>query len=71
MKTAFLLAALALPNNPQSDFYLFKWYIEKTRPDLMVIYVHPDEKLLYPKAEETPIRIGEPSLRVWVVRRSA
>lgn len=71
MNIVFLLCALALPHNAQSDYFLFTKYIETTKPEYILVYIHPDEYLLNPNAECTPLMLGSPLLRIWAIKRSA
>lgn len=79
MEELFLTAALALPAlhaNLLSEYWLLKVYLESRIPDYTIVYVHKDEKLLTPGAEDTHLfvrdrRTGEAMQRVWAIKRSA
>lgn len=68
----FLIAALALPGLPQTqfnDYNLLREFLESKYPEYEVFYIAEGEELLMKNAEWTPLM--HEGLRIWTLPRRA
>lgn len=64
MIEAFLICALALPNNSQAEYMIVKRYIEEHNQNYEIVFVNENEKLLDAGAWDTWLYIN--GLHVWM-----